>query len=116
MDRPQLTKIQNNNRGQGIVDYTLIVLLVALGFWLALHDSNLAGALQTAWTDIGGSISAISDGSTGGAGGASGGSSGGSGAGSGGNSGANSGGTSGDSSGGSSGGGSGSGSGGGSGG
>ena len=33
--------------GQGLVEYTLIVLLVALVFWVAIKDTNIGSTLST---------------------------------------------------------------------
>ena len=41
-----------DNRGQGLVEYTLIVLLVALVFWVAVKNSNVEGALTNAWDQV----------------------------------------------------------------
>ena len=38
--------------GQGLVEYTLIVLLVALVFWVAVKDTNIGSALSTSWTSV----------------------------------------------------------------
>ena len=38
--------------GQGLVEYTLIVLLVALVFWVAIKSTNIGGALASAWVNI----------------------------------------------------------------
>lgn len=38
--------------GQGLVEYTLIVLLVALVFWVAVRDTNIGSALANAWGDV----------------------------------------------------------------
>ena len=38
--------------GQGLVEYTLIVLLVALVFWVAIKDSDVGTQLNTSWTKI----------------------------------------------------------------
>ncbi|HEY6997311.1 MAG TPA: hypothetical protein VH851_05255, partial [Candidatus Binatia bacterium] len=48
-----------NSNGQGIVEYTLIVLLVAIVFWLGIRDTQFGEALQTAWNDVGGSLSSM---------------------------------------------------------
>src|SRR5512135_2634152 len=100
-----------NHRGQAQVEYTLVVLLVALGFWLGIRDTNFGLGLQTAWNGVGNSISPAGGGSgagagqgSGGPGGSAGGGSG-TGTGSGGGSGGSSGGGTGGSLGGSSGGG-----------
>ena len=38
--------------GQGLVEYTLIVLLVALVFWVAVKNTNIGTALAGGWTKI----------------------------------------------------------------
>ena len=43
--------------GQGLVEYTLIVLLVALVFWVAIKGTNIGSALTAGWTDISSCVS-----------------------------------------------------------
>src|ERR1051325_11868890 len=38
--------------GQRLVEYTLIVLLVALVFWVAIKDTNIGTQLTDSWTKI----------------------------------------------------------------
>jgi Flp pilus assembly pilin Flp len=38
--------------GQGLVEYSLIVLLVALVFWVAVRSTNVNTALTNAWNSI----------------------------------------------------------------
>jgi Flp pilus assembly pilin Flp len=38
--------------GQGLVEYTLIVLLVALVFWVAIKSTNIGSALSQGWSNI----------------------------------------------------------------
>jgi len=38
--------------GQGLVEYTLIVLLVALVFWVAIRSTNANQALSNSWNNI----------------------------------------------------------------
>ena len=38
--------------GQGLVEYTLIVLLVALVFWVAIKSTNIGNQLSSSWGDI----------------------------------------------------------------
>jgi Flp pilus assembly pilin Flp len=38
--------------GQGLVEYTLIVLLVALVFWVAIRDTKIGDQLSSSWTQI----------------------------------------------------------------
>jgi Flp pilus assembly pilin Flp len=39
-------------QGQGLVEYSLIVLLVTLVFWVAIKNTNIGGALADSWTKI----------------------------------------------------------------
>jgi hypothetical protein len=41
-----------NRRGQGLTEYTLIVLLVALGFWVLVRDTKVGDELANSWTKI----------------------------------------------------------------
>ena len=38
--------------GQGLVEYTLIVLLVALVFWVAIKSTNIGTELGNGWSKI----------------------------------------------------------------
>jgi Flp pilus assembly pilin Flp len=38
--------------GQGLVEYTLIVLLVALVFWVAIKSTNIGTALSDGWSKV----------------------------------------------------------------
>ena len=38
--------------GQGLVEYTLMVLLVALVFWVAIKSTNIGTELGNAWSKI----------------------------------------------------------------
>jgi len=47
-----LKRLVVEEEGQGLVEYTLIVLLVALVFWVAVKGTNADQALTGAWNDI----------------------------------------------------------------
>jgi Flp pilus assembly pilin Flp len=47
-----LKRLVVEEEGQGLVEYTLIVLLVALVFWVAVRATNADQALSSAWTNI----------------------------------------------------------------
>lgn len=47
-----LKRLVVEEEGQGLVEYTLIVLLVALVFWVAVKDANVGGALASAWQNV----------------------------------------------------------------
>jgi Flp pilus assembly pilin Flp len=38
--------------GQGLVEYTLIVVLVALVFWVAIKNSNVGNQLASGWSKV----------------------------------------------------------------
>ena len=38
--------------GQGLVEYTLIVLLVALVFWVAVKNTNIGTQLTNSWDQV----------------------------------------------------------------
>ena len=42
--------------GQGLVEYTLIVLLVALVFWVAIKQTNIGNSLSSTWNNIKGCL------------------------------------------------------------
>jgi Flp pilus assembly pilin Flp len=47
-----LKRLVVEEEGQGLVEYTLIVLLVALVFWVAIKSTNIGSALAQGWTNI----------------------------------------------------------------
>jgi Flp pilus assembly pilin Flp len=47
-----LKRLVVEEEGQGLVEYTLIVLLVALVFWVAIKGTNVDDALSGAWNNI----------------------------------------------------------------
>jgi Flp pilus assembly pilin Flp len=47
-----LGKIIQRQDGQGLVEYTLIVLLVALVFWVAVKSTNVNTVLANSWNSI----------------------------------------------------------------
>ena len=38
--------------GQGLVEYTLIVVLVALVFWVAIKNTNVGNQLASGWSNV----------------------------------------------------------------
>ncbi len=46
-----LKRLVVEEEGQGLVEYTLIVLLVALVFWVAVKSTNIGSQLTASWTD-----------------------------------------------------------------
>jgi Flp pilus assembly pilin Flp len=47
-----LKRLVVEEEGQGLVEYTLIVLLVALVFWVAIQGTNIGGSLAAAWNNV----------------------------------------------------------------
>jgi pilus assembly protein Flp/PilA len=47
-----LKRLVVEEEGQGLVEYTLIVLLVALVFWVAIRNTNVGTQLQASWGQI----------------------------------------------------------------
>jgi Flp pilus assembly pilin Flp len=47
-----LKRLVVEEEGQGLVEYTLIVLLVALVFWVAIKNTNVGDSLANVWTDV----------------------------------------------------------------
>jgi Flp pilus assembly pilin Flp len=47
-----LKRYTREEKGQGLVEYTLIVLLVALVFWVGIKNTNIGEALANSWTQI----------------------------------------------------------------
>jgi Flp pilus assembly pilin Flp len=47
-----LKRLVVEEEGQGLTEYTLIVLLVALVFWIAVRETNVDQALSNAWLDV----------------------------------------------------------------
>ena len=40
------------DNGQGLVEYTLIVVLVALVFWVAIKSTNIGSGLAAGWSKV----------------------------------------------------------------
>ena len=47
-----LKRLMVEEEGQGLVEYTLIVLLVALVFWVGVKNTNIGSALANSWTEV----------------------------------------------------------------
>jgi Flp pilus assembly pilin Flp len=46
-----ITKLQSE-RGQGLMEYTLIVFLVALVFWGGMRTTNIGDELAGSWSKV----------------------------------------------------------------
>ena len=44
-----LKRLVKEEEGQGLVEYTLIVLLVALVFWVGVRNTNIGTQLEASW-------------------------------------------------------------------
>jgi Flp pilus assembly pilin Flp len=38
--------------GQGLVEYTFVVMLVALSFWLGVKDTSIGNSLRSGWSKV----------------------------------------------------------------
>jgi Flp pilus assembly pilin Flp len=47
-----LKRLCREEDGQGLVEYTFVVMLVALVFWLGVRDTNIGQSLTTGWAKI----------------------------------------------------------------
>ncbi len=47
-----LKRLVVEEEGQGLVEYTLIVLLVALVFWVAVKNTNIGNQLTNSWDQV----------------------------------------------------------------
>jgi len=47
-----LKRLLVQEKGQGLVEYTLIVVLVALAFWVAVKNTNIANGLASGWSKV----------------------------------------------------------------
>ena len=47
-----LRQLRRKEDGQGLVEYTLVVLLVALVFWMGVRDTNVGNSLATGWSRV----------------------------------------------------------------
>ena len=45
-------KLVDEEHGQGLAEYTLIVFLVALVFWVAMKETSVGTALSSNWSKI----------------------------------------------------------------
>ena len=50
--RKLLGRLLVEDSGQGLVEYTLIVVLVALVFWVAIKSTNIGSGLALGWSKV----------------------------------------------------------------
>jgi Flp pilus assembly pilin Flp len=47
-----LRRLYREEDGQGLVEYTLVVVLVTLVFWMGVRDTQVGDSLTQAWAKI----------------------------------------------------------------
>lgn len=47
-----LKRLWLEDDGQGMIEYTLVVVLVALVFWLGVRDTNISNQLANGWSRV----------------------------------------------------------------
>ena len=47
-----LKRLCMEENGQGLVEYTLVVVLVALVFWMGVRDTNIGSSLSYGWSRV----------------------------------------------------------------
>lgn len=47
-----LKRLLREEDGQGLVEYTLVMVIVALVFWMGVRDTNVGTHLVNAWTKV----------------------------------------------------------------
>jgi Flp pilus assembly pilin Flp len=47
-----LHRLYREESGQGLVEYTFVVMLVALVFWLGVRDTQIGDKLAQAWAKV----------------------------------------------------------------
>jgi len=47
-----LMRLWSEEDGQGLVEYTLVVLLVALIFWMGIRNTRVGNSLANGWSRV----------------------------------------------------------------
>jgi Flp pilus assembly pilin Flp len=47
-----LKRLRLEEDGQGLVEYTLIIVLVGLVFWIGIRDTNIGNSLGSGWSKV----------------------------------------------------------------
>jgi Flp pilus assembly pilin Flp len=47
-----MKKLLRQEAGQGLVEYSLVVVLVALMFWIAVRNTDIGTSLTSSWSKI----------------------------------------------------------------
>ena len=56
-----LKRLVREESGQGLVEYTLIVMLVALVFWVVVKDSKIGDQFSTSWGKVKTCLNTLTD-------------------------------------------------------
>jgi len=47
-----LKRFRREEDGQGLIEYTFVVLLAALVFWLGVRDTDIGTSLRNGWSRV----------------------------------------------------------------
>jgi Flp pilus assembly pilin Flp len=47
-----LNRLRLEEDGQGLVEYTLVVVLVGLVFWIAVRNTGIGNSLESGWSKV----------------------------------------------------------------
>ncbi len=47
-----MRRLLQEEDGQGLVEYTMVIMLVAMVFWFAVRDTGIAGLLTDGWSKV----------------------------------------------------------------
>jgi Flp pilus assembly pilin Flp len=47
-----LKRLRLEEDGQGLVEYTLVVVLAALVFWMGIRDTKIGNSLASGWSKV----------------------------------------------------------------
>ena len=47
-----LKRLCREENGQGLTEYTLVIVLVALVFWIGVHDTQVGQSLAQGWAKV----------------------------------------------------------------
>jgi Flp pilus assembly pilin Flp len=47
-----LKRLRLEENGQGLVEYTLVVVLVGLVFWVSVRNTNVGSSLTSGWSKV----------------------------------------------------------------
>jgi Flp pilus assembly pilin Flp len=47
-----LKRLRFEENGQGLVEYTLVIVLVGLVFWMGIRNTNIGNSLASGWSKV----------------------------------------------------------------